>query len=194
MWSSRVASLDRPDWSILDLDPKGAPFADVVTLALAIRRLCEAIELPTFVKTSGATGLHVLVPLGGRFGYDESRSLGELLARVVNTEHPAISTMVRKVNDRAGRVYLDTLQNRQGQTIVAPFSVRPLPGAPVSTPLRWSEVGPRLDPRRFTIETLPARLEKLGEDPFLPVLDAEPDLARALGRLAERLERGAAAR
>jgi bifunctional non-homologous end joining protein LigD len=189
LWSSRVGSLERPDWCILDLDPKGAPFTDVVKLALATRRLCDAIELPAFVKTSGATGLHVLVPLGAQCTYEESRSLGELLARVVNHEHPDISTIVRKVSDRAGRVYLDYLQNRHGQTIAGPFSVRPLPGAPVSTPLRWNEVGARLDPRRFTLTTLPTRLARLPEDPLRGVLTEKPDLAHALERLAGRLAR-----
>jgi bifunctional non-homologous end joining protein LigD len=189
LWSSRVGSLERPDWCILDLDPKGAPFTDVVKLALATHRLCDAIELPAFVKTSGATGLHVLVPLGAQCTYEESRSLGELLARVVNHERPDISTIVRKVSDRAGRVYLDYLQNRHGQTIAGPFSVRPLPGAPVSTPLRWNEVGARLDPRRFTLTTLPPRLERLPEDPLCGVLTQKPDLAHALERLAGRLAR-----
>jgi bifunctional non-homologous end joining protein LigD len=187
VWASRVAKLDRPDWSILDLDPKGAPFADVVKLALAAKRLCDSIGLPAFVKTSGATGLHVLLPLDGRCTYDESRSLAELIARVVNRELPGISTIVRKVSERGGRVYLDYLQNRHGQTIVAPFSVRPLAGAPVSTPLRWNEVGVRLDPRRFTVKTVLERLDREG-DPLREVLASKPDLGRALERLAGRVE------
>jgi bifunctional non-homologous end joining protein LigD len=93
------------------------------------------------------------------------------------------------VSDRAGRVYLDYLQTRHGQTIAGPFSVRPLPGAPVSTPLRWNEVGARLDPRRFTLTTLPPRLERLPEDPLCGVLTQKPDLAHALERLAGRLAR-----
>ena len=184
VWASRVPELDRPDWSILDLDPKGAPFADVVKLALATKRLCDSIGLPAFVKTSGATGLHVLVPLGGQCSYEESCALAELVARVVNRELPDISTIVRKVSERQGKVYLDYLQNRRGQTIVAPFSVRPLRGAPVSTPLRWSEVGPRLDPKRFTVKTAVRRLEAHGEDPLRDVLVSKPDLRRALERLA----------
>jgi bifunctional non-homologous end joining protein LigD len=106
------------------------------------------------------------------------------VARVVNRELPDVSTIVRKVSDRQGKVYLDYLQNRRGQTIVAPFSVRPLPGAPVSTPLRWSEVGPRLDPKRFTVKTVVRRLEAHGEDPLRDVLVSKPDLRRALERLA----------
>jgi len=187
LWSSRVGRLERPDWCILDLDPKGAPFAHVVELALALRRLCDAIALPAFVKTSGATGLHVLVPLGAQFTHEESRTLGELLARFVNREHPEISTITRKVSDRGGRVYLDFLQNRQGQTIAGPFSARPLPGAPVSTPLDWEEVGPRLEPRSFTIATVPARLEAARRDPLREVLELRPDLAAALGRLHDQL-------
>jgi bifunctional non-homologous end joining protein LigD len=180
-----VGRLERPDWCVLDLDPKGAPFQHVVKLALAFRRLCDAIELPSFVKTSGATGLHVLVPLDAQFNHEQSRTLGELLARVVNQQLPEISTIVRKVSDREGRVYLDFLQNRHGQTIAGPFSVRPLPGATVSTPLRWSEVGGRLDPRRFTIKTLPERLAKQHDDPMREVLTLRPDLHRALERLAQ---------
>ncbi len=190
LWSSRVGRLERPDWCILDLDPKGAPFAHVVELALALRRLCDAIALPAFVKTSGATGLHVLVPLGAQFTHEESRTLGELLARFVNREHPEISTITRKVSARGGRVYLDFLQNRQGQTIAGPFSARPLPGAPVSTPLDWEEVGPRLEPRSFTIATVKARLEAARRDPLRDVLELRPDLAAALGRLNDQLRGG----
>jgi bifunctional non-homologous end joining protein LigD len=191
IWSSRVGSLQTPDWCILDLDPKGAPFTDVVEVAIAIRALCEVIELPSFVKTSGASGLHVLLPLAAELTYEQSRLLGELLSRVIVTELPAIATIIRKIDARAGRVYLDYLQNRHGQTIASPFSVRPLPGAPVSTPLRWSEVGPRLDPGSFTIKTLQRRLDRLGGDPLLPVLSSKPDLAKVLTRLQERAARSA---
>jgi bifunctional non-homologous end joining protein LigD len=190
LWSSRVGRLDKPDWCILDLDPKGAPFAHVVELALALRRLCDAIELPAFVKTSGATGLHVLVPLGAQFTHEQSRTLGELLARFVNREHPGISTITRKVSARGGRVYLDYLQNRQGQTIAGPFSARPLPGGPVSTPLDWEEVGPALEPRSFTIATAPARLEAARRDPLRDVLTLRPNLTAALVRLTDRLDAG----
>ncbi|MBI2963955.1 MAG: DNA ligase D [Deltaproteobacteria bacterium] len=186
LWSSRAASLERPDWCILDLDPKGAPFADVIRVARAIHRLCQRIELPSFVKTSGSTGLHVLIPLGAQLTYEHSRALGELLSRVVAAELPRIATTARKLGERGGKVYLDYLQNVHGQTIVAPFSVRPLAGAPASAPLSWSEVGGRLTPRRFTLRTLPARLRRLKADPLRAVLGAAPDLQAALTRL-ERL-------
>jgi bifunctional non-homologous end joining protein LigD len=188
IWSSRVASLARPDWCILDLDPKGAPFAHVVRVARAIRALAEEIGLPTFAKTSGSAGLHVLVPLGGRLTFAQSRALAELLAGAIASQLPEIATTARPLRARGGRVYLDTGQNGHGKLLVSPFSVRPLPGAPVSMPLRWSEVGARLDPGRFTLRTAPARLRRLG-DPLAPVLDLAPDLLGALERLATRARR-----
>ncbi|HET8644426.1 MAG TPA: non-homologous end-joining DNA ligase, partial [Vicinamibacteria bacterium] len=193
LWSSRVGALDRPDWSILDLDPKGAPFAHVVALALAIKRLCDEIGLPAFVKTSGASGLHVLLPLGGQCTYEQSRSLAHLVAWTLSREHPRLATIARPLRERQGKVYVDYLQNAHGQLLVAPYSVRPLPGAPVSTPLQWSEVGPRLDPARFTIRTLPARLSALAADPLRGALTTRPDLVSAIAALERRVERSGSA-
>ncbi len=189
VWPSRVESLERPDWCILDLDPKGASFGDVVRVALAARRLCREIELPSYLKTSGSTGLHVLIPLGRQLTFEQSRLLGELLARVLEAELGEIATTARAVGARGGRVYIDFLQNGQGKLIVAPFSARPVPGALVSTPLKWSEATSRLDPARFTIETVPARLKKMKEDPLAGILDDTPDLALALERLGQRPKR-----
>ncbi|HET7342285.1 MAG TPA: DNA ligase D, partial [Methylomirabilota bacterium] len=182
LWASRVGSLERPDWLVLDLDPKGAPFADVVDVALALRGILERLQLPSVVKTSGATGLHILLPLAARYSYEETRTFAALLATLAVETRPAIATIARMIRLREGKVYVDYGQNGEGQTIVAPFSVRPLPGAPVSCPLRWAEVTPRLDPRAFTIRTMPARLEKVG-DPLAPVLGAGIDIAAALARL-----------
>jgi len=187
VWGSRTASLEQPDWCILDLDPKEAPFAHVVTVARAVQQLCDEIELPCFIKTSGSTGLHVLLPLGRQCTYEQCRQLGGLLARVIATQLPEIATITRQVGKRGARVYLDYVQNGHGRLLVAPFSVRPLPGAPVSTPLLWREVGPKLDIRRFTIRSVPTRMKKLQDDPLLPVLDAKPDLVAALERLHARL-------
>ena len=187
VWCSRVADLARPDWCILDLDPKGAPFADVIEVARTIRRVCDSIELETYVKTSGSTGLHVLIPLARQCTYEQSRTLAGLVSRVVEAERPDIATMVRVIDARGGKVYLDWLQNRHGQLLVAPLSARPLPGGPVSMPLHWSEVEPGLDPGQFTLKTARRRLEQMAEDPMRPVLDRRPDLLKALGRLDERL-------
>ncbi|HEV8454794.1 MAG TPA: DNA ligase D [Gemmatimonadales bacterium] len=185
IWASRTAKIDRPDWCVLDLDPKDAPFSDVIKVARTMHALCEEIGLPNLVKTSGSSGLHVLIPLGCQCRYDEARSLGELLARLVTAELPEISTVTRQVSRRGGKVYIDYLQIGAGRLIVAPFSVRPLPGAPVSMPLRWSEVKDGLDIRSFTIKTAPARMQKLKRDPLREVLEEEPDLAGALERLAK---------
>jgi bifunctional non-homologous end joining protein LigD len=187
VWASRVPTLDRPDWCVLDLDPKGAPFEHVVRVAKAARALCEEIDLPAYVKTSGSSGLHVLLPLGRQCTYEQSRSLGELLARVLVSGLPEIATITRAVSRRGGKVYVDYLQNVSGQLLAAPLSVRPLPGAPVSTPLDWREVTDRLDIRAFTIRTVPPRMRKRKTDPLIGVLDQAPDLGRALERLAERV-------
>src|SRR2546421_563399 len=188
VWSSRVATLEKPDWCILDLDPKEAPFTDVVTVAKAVQALCDDIGLPTGIKTSGSTGLHVLIPLGRQVTYDQSRTLGGLLARVIAAELPDIATVTRQVQKRDGKVYVDYVQNGHGRLLVAPFSARPLPGAPVSMPLAWSEVMPKLDIRKFTIVNAPARMKKLKDDPLRAVLEEKPDLVSALEKLHARLE------
>lgn len=190
VWASRVGSLERPDWCVLDLDPKGAPFEHVVRIARVLRAVCEDIGLPSFVKTSGSTGLHVMLPLGRQFDYEQSRTLGELLARVALEEVGDIATVARTLEAREGKVYIDFLQNRRGQLLVAPFSVRPVPKATVSTPLHWREVTKSLDIHRFTIRSVPRRLAQMKEDPLIPVLELRPDLAAALGRLARYLNNG----
>ena len=187
IWQSRVGTLEQPDWCVIDLDPKEAPFSDVIRTAQVLHRLCDEIALPHYLKTTGKTGLHILIPLGRQCTYEQSRTLGELLARLVIRELPDITTITRHVTRRGDKVYLDYLQNRHGQLIVSPFSVRPLPGATVSMPLTWDELTPDLDPRLFTIRNAPERMEQLGRDPVAPVLEDKPDLAVALTRLAERL-------
>jgi bifunctional non-homologous end joining protein LigD len=189
LWASRAPTLERPDWCVLDLDPKGAPFTQVVEVALAARELCERIALPLFVKTSGSSGLHLLVPLGRQCTHEQSRSLGELLARCLVGRLPEIATITRQVSRRDGRVYVDYLQNGSGKLLVSPFCVRPLPGAPVSTPLAWREVDRTLDLRRHTLRTVPERMKKLKADPLAHVLELAPDLGAALGRLTDHLGR-----
>ena len=186
IWSSRTRDIAHPDWCVLDLDPKDAPFTDVVTVAQATRSLCQDIGLPSLVKTSGSSGLHVMIPLGGQCLHDHARGLGELLACVITAELPEISTVTRQVSRRGGKVYVDYLQNGAGRLLVAPFSARPLPRAPVSTPLRWSEVNQELDIRRFTIANLPDRMRKMKRDPLREVLDLQPDIPAALERLGRR--------
>ena len=147
--------------------------------------ILDELELPSYVKTSGATGLHILLPLGARYDYEVTRTFARLLAMMGVEAEPAISTIARPLRSRGGKVYIDFGQNGRGQTIVAPFSVRPLPGAPVSCPLRWDEVTARLDPARFTIKTAPARFAQLG-DPLAPVLAGHLDVAAVLRKLERR--------
>jgi len=186
LWSSRLGSLDRPDWLILDLDPKGAPFTDVVRVARQLHRILDELEVANYVKTSGATGLHVLIPLGAQYTHEEARTFGRLLALLGVEAAPEITTIARPIRTREGKVYVDFAQNGHGRTIVAPFSVRPLPGGPVSCPLRWDQVTARLDPTRFTIKTLPQHFEKM-PDPLTPVLTGVIDMAAALVRIESRL-------
>jgi len=155
----------------------------VVKIALAIRKLCDEIEMPCFVKTSGSTGLHVLLPLGRQVTYDQSRAMAELLARLIVNELPEIATVTRSPARRGGKVYVDFLQNRHGQLLVAPFCVRPLPKAPVSAPLSWKEVNRGLHIERFTIANMVKRMRRLKDDPLRAVLDLEPDLLGILQKL-----------
>ena len=190
IWASRITSLALPDWCILDLDPKGAPFEDVVKVAREVHALAEEMEVPSHCKTSGSSGLHVLLPLGGQLTFEQCKSLGELVARVVAERQKEIATTIRLPQNRGGRVYVDFLQNGHGKLLAAPWSARPVPGALVSTPLRWSEVRSGLDISRFTIRTVPERMKEQPEDPLLPVLSAKPDLVRAIARLSERVGSG----
>jgi bifunctional non-homologous end joining protein LigD len=187
LWASRAPTLERPDWCVLDLDPKGAPFEHVVRLARAAKDLCDRIALPVMVKSTGSSGLHLMIPLGRQCTHEQSRSLGELLARCLVDTLPEIATIVRQVQRRDGKVYVDYLQNGSGKLIVAPFSARPLPGAPVAVPLAWREVNRRLDIRKHTIRTVPERMRKLKTDPLAEVLELSPDLGSALERLMEEL-------
>jgi bifunctional non-homologous end joining protein LigD len=184
-WASRIVDLEKPDWSIIDLDPKNAPREHVVPLALAIHELCEAAGLPNYVKTSGQTGLHVLIPLGGRCTFEQARMLAYLIGQLVERRHPDMATTARNPAARGGRVYLDWGQNGHGQLLVAPYSARPVAGAPVSMPLVWDEVVPGLDPRQFHLRNALDRVTRWAGDPCLPVLTERPDLAAAIERLEQ---------
>jgi bifunctional non-homologous end joining protein LigD len=188
VWSARTVSLERPDWLVLDLDPKQAPFARVVELARHLHRLLRHLGAPHFVKTSGQDGLHVLLPLAGELDHEDARALAEVLARALCAEQPGIATVARPLAARGDKVYVDFLQNGRGKLIAAPFSVRPRPGAPVSTPLSWRQVGARLDPSRWNIRTTLRRMARSG-DPMREVLGDPVDVEGLLAALAERLER-----
>jgi bifunctional non-homologous end joining protein LigD len=186
LWSSRADSLERPDWLVLDLDPKGAPFAHVVKVARALRDILTKLRLESFIKTSGASGLHILLPLGARYTHEQAKNFARLLALLGTTSVPDISTIARPLAARGGKVYIDFGQNGYGVTIAAPFAVRPLPGATVSCPLYWKEVTGRLTPSRFTIKTVPARFQKK-KDPMAAIFRKAIDLAAALKQVEKML-------
>jgi bifunctional non-homologous end joining protein LigD len=187
-WHSRLGSLDRPDYAVLDLDRQEIPFSAAVEVAQAIRKLLDSAGAASFCKTSGKRGLHVCIPLAARYDYDQARQFAEIIAALVHAKLPALTSMVRPPAQRRHKVYLDFLQNGEGKTITAPYSVRPVPGAAVSTPLRWSEVTKRLDPLHFTMATLPKRFDKVG-DLWQPVLGPGIDLPDCLERLARKMRR-----
>jgi bifunctional non-homologous end joining protein LigD len=186
VWHSRRPSLDMPDWSVVDLDPKGAPFVHVVQIAQHIHGMLEAAGTPHFVKTSGQAGLHILLPLDGTLNHTQSRMLAEAIARTVVKELPDISTVERPLHARGGRVYVDFGQNGFGRLIAGVFSARPKDGAPVSTPLSWDEVLGGLTPSAFTIKTVLNKL-RAGGDPSRMVLSTKTDVLGLLTRLAQRV-------
>ncbi len=184
-WSSRVAALDRPDFLILDLDPIDLPYDRVVEAALAIRKALDQAGAQSVPKTSGKRGLHIYVPLGAKYDYDQGRQFAEIVARLVAGQLPELASVARLPAQRQQRVYLDFLQNRRGQTLAGPYSIRPVAGARVSTPLKWSEVKRGLDPSGFTIQTIPKRLQRVG-DLWQAVLGPGIDLQHCLERLLQQ--------
>lgn len=183
-WLSRVESLEKPDWCVIDLDPDDNPFDQVVEAALETRKVLRAARVDAWIKTSGATGLHLFVPTGAKHDYETVRKFAETVCRRVHERLPDFTSVERNPARRRGKIYLDFLQNRRGQTIAAPYCVRPKPGATVSTPLDWKEVKRGLDPSSFTIETVLPRVTKRG-DLWKGLAGKAFDLAEALARLEE---------
>ncbi len=162
-WLSRVGHLENPDHLVLDLDPLEISFDKVRETALACHELLEDIGARNFCKTSGATGMHVYVPLGARYSYYQAEEFARIVVVVVHRRHPDFTSKERDPNRRKGKVYLDYLQNRQAQTVAAPYSLRPLKGAPVAAPLKWEELSKKIDPLDFNIKSIFPRLDKVGD-------------------------------
>ncbi len=171
-----------PDYVILDLDPGSGPWSHVIDVALAARVLLDRLELPSFVKTTGKRGLHIGVPIARGPSHADATRLAEHLATAIARVLPSIATIERSIPKRNGRLYIDFLQNGHGKTIAAPYTLRALDGAPISTPIRWSEVGPSLDPKVFNWKTIRARIDARG-DLFAGVLRGGPDIRPLLARL-----------
>jgi bifunctional non-homologous end joining protein LigD len=163
MWASRGASLDEPDWLVFDLDPaKGKGIEQAIDAAIIVRRLLDNLRLPSVPKTSGKRGIHVLVPLAGGYTHEEANQFACSIGAAITAKVPEF-TMERALTARRGRLYLDCMQNAYGKTIVAPYSLRAIDGAPVSAPLKWDEVTKKLDPKKFNLRTMPGRLAKVGD-------------------------------
>jgi bifunctional non-homologous end joining protein LigD len=191
-WYSRVDRPDRPDFVLFDLDPPDGEFALAVEAARLVRDALEGLELRSYVKTSGSEGIHVLVPVTRRYSFRQTHRFAELLSKRLADENPGVITTEWLKRKRVG-VLLDYHQNGAGKTIASAYSVRPKPGAPVSTPLRWKEVTQRLDPSRFTMPAVLKRVEKEG-DLFEPVLRGGQSLGAALRALERHSATQAAAR
>jgi bifunctional non-homologous end joining protein LigD len=166
VWFSRVADLDRPDFVLFDLDPGRASFADAVAVARQLHEILTTEERQAFLKTSGKTGLHVLTPWKDKGGYEGARAWASAIALRVVEALPRQATVERSKAKRGRRVYVDVMQNAKGHHAVPPYVLRAVPGAPVSTPLNWSELTPTLDPAQFNIQTIFRRLAKLRRDPL----------------------------
>ena len=189
-WTSRRQHLLKPDHVVMDLDPSDKNnFDEVVEAALAVKVVLDHIGVKGYCKTSGSTGLHIYIPVGGRYTFTQLAPFAKDIMRVVQHMLPKTTTLERSLAKRSKRqIYLDHLQNRKGQTLASVYSIRPKPGATVSTPLQWKEVKPGLDPRTFTINTVPKRLEKRG-DLFAGVLGKTAfDLKKASNALNALLE------
>jgi len=182
-WNSRTTHLDKPDWAVIDLDPEGVTFKDVVTVAGTVKEVCDEWKIPCYPKTSGKTGIHIFIPLQAAYDYEQTKNFAHLLALEINKRQPKLTSVERMPAKRRHRIYLDFLQNREGQTLASAYSVRPTPDASVSTPLHWDEVTPKLKPTDFTIKNVPARLKKTG-DLWKPVLGKGVDIKALLDSLS----------
>jgi bifunctional non-homologous end joining protein LigD len=187
IWSSRVPNLGSPDWLLFDIDPKGSTTTHAVRVAQETAAVLRNAGMRPYVKTSGQAGIHVVVGLKTGYTYEQARMFSEAVARVVVARMPDIATVLRTPAARKGKVYIDYLQLGQGKTIAAPFAVRPQPGAPVSAPLKWNELRSDLDPRKFNIKTMPPRMKRLGEDPFLGALTDQQEIEPALPKVESML-------
>jgi bifunctional non-homologous end joining protein LigD len=188
-WSSRTNAPDHPDWCIIDLDPgKNTTFAQVIEAAQVTHQVLEAIGVGAWCKTSGSTGLHIYIPLGSKYTYEESKEFARSLVKVVHKELHAFTSIERKVNDRNGKMYLDFLQNRPQATVAGPYSLRPKPGAPVSMPLHWDEVKKGLSIQDFTLANAVPRVRAEG-DLFKGVLGKGADINKAMVHLLKTFGR-----
>jgi bifunctional non-homologous end joining protein LigD len=181
-WLSRVKNLDNPDYIVLDLDPENIAFKYVVETALAIKALLDKVGVKSFCKTSGASGLHIYVPTGGKYNYETCRLFAEYVAKQVQQDLPKITSVIRTKSKRNKKVYIDYMQNSRGQTVASPYSVRPKPGATVSAPLNWDELNDDLAISNFTMENMGDRVKAMG-DLWKDIDKTKNDLRKAIEKV-----------
>ena len=181
-WNSKIKKPDNPDYMIIDIDPSDSnSFNEVIDVALIVKEVLDKSGAKSYCKTSGATGMHVYVPLHGAYTYEQARPFAELVANLC-VEQTSIATIERSLKNRKGRIYVDYLQNSKGQTLSSVYSLRPVAGATISTPLHWREVKHGLTPQAFNLKTIHKRLNKTG-DLFQGVLRDKNNLSRCLKNL-----------
>ncbi|MEO6489701.1 MAG: non-homologous end-joining DNA ligase, partial [Ferruginibacter sp.] len=186
-WSSRIQKPGNPDWCIIDLDPDKTTFNQVIEAAIVTKNILTAAGIDCYCKTSGSTGLHIYIPLGAKYTYEQSKEFGRVIAKLVHKELPKTTSIERMISNRNKKMYIDFLQNRPQATLAAPYSIRPKQGATVSMPLHWEEVRVGLNMMDFTIRNAIARVRESG-DIFKPVLGKGINMKVAVGRLKANCE------
>ncbi|AWI24591.1 DNA ligase D [Flavobacterium pallidum] len=181
-WSSRVGSLNNPDYIIFDLDPKGVPMKNIIATATKLKEVLDLLKVPAYIKTSGGNGLHVFIPVLPKYTYEHTRQFSHLVSQMVHRDLPEITSLERMPAKRKGKVYLDFLQNGRGKTMASVYSLRPREGAGVSTPLEWDEVNDSLDLKAYNINTIPKRLQEKG-DLWANFFDDAIDLKSILNKI-----------
>lgn len=187
-WNSRTRSLDEPDYLIFDIDPNGEAFDKVVTVAQIVHEILDMASEESYCKTSGKTGLHIYVPLGARYSYEQAKQFARLVVELAHARLPDFTSLEHEPKKRKGKIYFDIERNAIGQTAAAVYCIRPFPGATVSTPLEWSEVKRGLDPADFTIKTIHKRLKQKG-DLWKPVTKKGVDLSKAVSCLEREIQK-----
>lgn len=181
-WFSTIKHPDNPDYCVIDLDPdKSNTFEQVITAAQEVKKILDAMEITGYVKTSGSTGIHIYIPLGAKYSYDQSQMFGRLIVTIVQDQLPDFTSTERQIKNRNGKMYLDFLQNRPGAIIACPYSLRPKIGATVSMPLHWEEIKKGLSMKDFNIENSIARMKAEG-DLFKGALQKGIDMKKALAK------------
>ncbi|QEC53530.1 bifunctional non-homologous end joining protein LigD [Anseongella ginsenosidimutans] len=181
-WFSRTKSPDHPDYCVLDLDPDKNTFEQVILAAQEVKKVLDDLGVPSYPKTSGSTGIHIYIPLGAKYDYDQSQLFARMVVNKVHERIPKFTSVERQIKNRKGKMYLDFLQNRPGATLACPYSLRPKPGATVSMPLFWEEVKKGLSMSDFTIHNTLERLKAEG-DLFKAVLRKGIDLEKVIEKM-----------